>query len=255
MRAAFWDSQLHRQFWWFGWARRFLVLNGVQLATRVVSERELQWLASQSVERLKHVGLSIRCVKDSGIISGKLKKLRFKPTKLSEDAVKSIVKRNGFFDRNYNPDVEGFDNNFELVERQGQKIVVDHATGLVWQQSGLLTYLRVVDKRLLNVKNRIAEVNEQNFAGYNDWRLPTLEEAMSLIEPRMNAAGLFISPIFSPTQFIILTADSEKTGFFGTGLYKPWIVLFIRGSCGRLYAGIDDSGAFVRLVRSEHDNL
>jgi len=33
------------------------------------------------------------------------------------------------------------------------------------------------------VQAYIAQLNRANFGGYSDWRLPTLEEAMCLMEP------------------------------------------------------------------------
>ncbi|MBD3305685.1 TIR domain-containing protein, partial [candidate division KSB3 bacterium] len=52
-------------------------------------------------------------------------------------------------------------------ERQGD-VVVDHATGLMWQQSGSdkeLTYTQA--------QQYVKGLNQKKFAGYDDWRLPT----------------------------------------------------------------------------------
>ncbi|GJQ57902.1 MAG: hypothetical protein SCALA701_07030 [Candidatus Scalindua sp.] len=39
----------------------------------------------------------------------------------------------------------------------------------------------------LKVYGKIITLNIEKFVGYNNWRLPTLEEAKSLIEPKENS--------------------------------------------------------------------
>jgi hypothetical protein len=46
----------------------------------------------------------------------------------------------------------------------------------------------------------IQDLNKRGFAGFKDWRLPTLEEAMTLMEQSPNSAGLYIDPIFNTRQ-------------------------------------------------------
>ena len=72
---------------------------------------------------------------------------------------------------------KGINHLYELQEINGDKIVIDHATGLTWQQSGSseqITYQ--------STPNYINRLNRERFANFDDWRLPTLEEAMSLVE-------------------------------------------------------------------------
>ena len=44
--------------------------------------------------------------------------------------------------------------------------------------------------------NYISQLNKERFAGYNDWRLPTLEEAITLLKPTKTNNGMFIDPLF-----------------------------------------------------------
>lgn len=82
------------------------------------------------------------------------------------------------------------------------------------------------------------ELNNRSFAGYNDWRLPTLEEAMSLMEPTQKNG---IDGAFSFWQFWIWTSSKPTAGM-------AWIVPFGGGSC--LLSDVSLSTAYVRAVRS-----
>lgn len=84
----------------------------------------------------------------------------------------------------------------------------------------------------------IKELNRQEFAGYSDWRLPTLEEAMSLME-REKKNGLYIDPVFERKQEWIWTADKESAS-------RAWVVSFDYGRCTRNALGYSD---VVRAVR------
>ncbi len=85
----------------------------------------------------------------------------------------------------------------------------------------------------------IQQLNAKKFGGYNDWRLPTLEEAMSLMEPKKHRE-LHIDRVFDRTQQWIWTADKESAG-------RAWCVFFNGGSCHHSGVGCDGD---VRAVRS-----
>ena len=118
-----------------------------------------------------------------------------------------------------------------------RSVVYDHASGLMWEQSGS------DNMPYDEIKYYIETLRVQQFAGYSDWRLPTLEEAMSLIEPVQNTKGRYIDSIFDQTQQWIWTSDM-KPGF-RAGI--PWVVYFDVGECNGV--AIVRGGAFVRAVR------
>jgi hypothetical protein len=125
-----------------------------------------------------------------------------------------------FYDRFWNPKGAGFTKHFAVEKerflRKGN-VIVDRATGLMWQQAGSpdeMTYA--------GAEKYVHDLNAQRFAGYSDWRLPTLEEAMSLMEPKENSDGLYIDAKFDAKQRWIWTADKESAG-------RAWYVPFLNG--------------------------
>jgi hypothetical protein len=118
----------------------------------------------------------------------------------------------------------------------GDGTVMDRATGLMWQKSGSK------DRMLYeNAPKYIEELNSMKFAGYSDWRLPTVDELISLLEPKKQSNDLYISPIFDRNQWWCWSADTIK------GSPRAWYVFFYDGLVG--WVGFSSS-YYVRGVRS-----
>ena len=171
----------------------------------------------------------------SDIVSASPVSLRSKAQKnLSEEDVKNTIKRHNFYCDVFlewgNPDGKGMNHNFDL--QQNGLVIYDHSTDLSWQQAG--------SKKSMTFQNAIDyvdDLNFQNFASHNNWRLPTLEEAMSLMEPH-KYNNLYIDPKFDSTQEWIWTGDKEASG-------ASWVVGFYGGGCNY---GMDGNG-YIRVVR------
>ena len=119
----------------------------------------------------------------------------------------------------------------------GDNVVVDSATGLMWHQSGS-------DELCTGNKQRewVEDLNsEEGYAGYQDWRLPTVDEAVSLLESSKKNGYLYIDPVFSKKQYWIWTGDKFD------GSEVAWYVLFYDGS---VYWNYIRYGSYVRPVRS-----
>jgi hypothetical protein len=124
---------------------------------------------------------------------------------------------------------------YNLETIRGDKVVVDNATGLMWHQNGSDDYIN-----WNKAKKWIKKLNKRGYAGYHNWRLPTLEEAASLLE--MNKRNcLYIDPVFSKKQEWIWTGDMY-------GSESAWFVDFGFGGVGRFFIGI--CYGCVRPVRS-----
>jgi hypothetical protein len=149
-----------------------------------------------------------------------------------ENEVADLIKAQNFYDSQYNP--EGYCENY-FVDNQDGLTVTDMVTGIMWQIDGYdITSLR---KMVGNVK----AANESELAGFNDWRLPTLEEALSIMQPEKNAKGLHLHPCFSEHQPFIFLAEKREPGGYWFCDYKQGTIFWASGTI---------PGGFGKLCRS-----
>jgi len=120
--------------------------------------------------------------------------------------------------------------NFEV---QGD-VVLDHGTGLTWQKSGAANSMTYQDAQAY-----IEKLNRERFAGYSDWRLPTVAELLSLLTRDKQSHGLYLNPSFDTTQTWCWSADKTASA-------SAWGVGF---SSGRLYWSLLYDRNYVRGVR------
>jgi len=153
--------------------------------------------------------------------------LRREPTSVSDDDAKKIFRLS-----DQNRPLEHIANEYK---DNGNGTVTDAATGLMWQKSGsdqVMWYLETLDY--------IDRLNRNRFAGHTDWRMPTVEELVSLLEPEVQSDDLFIHPVFDGKQGWCWSADKRSVG-------SAWFVHFYYS--GVLWTFLGD-GVDVRAVRS-----
>ncbi len=147
---------------------------------------------------------------------------------LSDDEVERIIGKYNFFDGDLNTS-GSFDNH---LHHHGQHIIVDTRTGLMWQRGGL----DITSSRSMN--KQVEQINKESLHGYNDWRLPSVEEAMSLMEPEANVKDIHLNTNFSKEQPFIFTSAQRKPGGYWFVDYKHgrifWSSGTIPGGFGRL---------------------
>lgn len=146
--------------------------------------------------------------------------LRNTPLRLETDDLKKMLRKHNFHDWYLNYDGD-FNNQFT---DNGDGTVADEATGLVWEKVG--SWRRM---NLTKAHAYIDHLNRKKFAGRSDWRLPTVEEAASLIERNSSSRDwLFIDTIFGEKDGNWLdacwTSDSLRP-ILGAD-HTAWIVSF-----------------------------
>ncbi len=168
--------------------------------------------------------MSIKSPGDANVL------LRSVPANLSESDIERIVKKYDFFDKvkNKNGDFKN-----DLVDNNNGTIT-DRSTGLMWQKAGTDWFLRHYE-----ALEYIDSLNNGRFAGYNNWRLPTLEELLSLLENK-EWISLYLDGVFDRLVNKCRSADTRGNGFY-------WYVNFDHGS---IEAGGAYSGYNVKAVRS-----
>jgi len=130
--------------------------------------------------------------------------LRNKPKLLSEVEVDSIFKKYDFFDSYLAQEPH----RYEAMKIKEYKTVFDRTAGLMWQQSGSNDSLK-----FNQAEAYVRELNAQKYADFDDWRLPTLEEALSLRKLERSSkknVKLYLDPVFDYTQRGIWTSDRES---------------------------------------------
>lgn len=125
--------------------------------------------------------------------------------------------------------------NYALKIINGDKVVVDNVTNLMWFQSGSSEPVTWQE-----ATQWVSGLRERGYAGYNDWRLPTLEEAVSLLELSRKNGDLYIEPVFSKEQRWMWTGDSHSSESAAWGVYFNY----------SLVVWYDDNYFYARPVRT-----
>ena len=160
------------------------------------------------------------------------KTLRSVPQAFKEAEIESVIQAAVLFERRYNPEAGA---EKYLVDNGDQLTVSDMTTNLMWERGGSdINSIRTI-------QDRVKELNANKFAGYDDWRLPTIEEGLSLLEKTKNDKDLYLHPCFSKAQPFIFTADQRTPG-------GHWFVDFAQARV--FWASGFNPGGFGRVCRS-----
>ncbi|MCI0529129.1 MAG: DUF1566 domain-containing protein, partial [Nitrospira sp.] len=163
-----------------------------------------------------------------------LPKLRDTHTILSYEDIVQKIQEKGFSLPKENI-VGTFQHDYEPETPNGKKVVIDHATGLMWQQSGSFDTMTWE-----GAKAYVDQLNKDRYTGFSGWRLPTIEELASLLESTRKNEGLYIDPVFDIKQMRCWSADQSIKS------HDLWVVDFYEGV-------VDDYtpySYYVRAVRS-----
>jgi hypothetical protein len=129
--------------------------------------------------------------------------------------------------------------NIERFVDNGDNTITDTRTGLMWvkdhnalgkQSAGYLTWPKAIDA-----------CKDLDHAGRKDWRLPTREELLSIVDPSKYDPA--IDPIFTNTHSDWYWTSTGVA--WGSG--SAWFVYFLNGN---VYSYGKDYESYVRPVRS-----
>jgi hypothetical protein len=128
----------------------------------------------------------------------------------------------------------------------GDGTILDGKTGLMWMKED--TWQR--EGKWVNwytANEYVQRMNNKNFAGYSDWRLPTPEEAQTLYERRKRNVDkdgdkIYIDRMFPPGAGWSTWTNKEKSG--------KAVVVSLKDEGGAIYQDkISGTDAFLRLTR------
>ena len=146
--------------------------------------------------------------------------LRRQPAEvISEKQLKAMLWRRGFFEKQLNPSGSF---RCDLIDNQNGTIT-DQATGLMWQKRGSSSSLKY-----RQAQKYINNLNKEYFAGYADWRIPTMEELASLLM-KDKANNLHIDSKFDSQQIRCWSSDREAKGQGHRDIITAWVVDYKSG--------------------------
>ena len=92
------------------------------------------------------------------------------------------------------------------------------------------------------MRREVARINQERFAGHSDWRIPSLAEALSLLEGEKVAHDQYLHPCFSGEQPFVFVEAIRKPG-------GQWFVDYKQGRA--FWSSGTIPGGFGRLCRKE----
>lgn len=146
---------------------------------------------------------------------------RSEPKKLTLETIKQFVVNKRLFDSHMNPTGKGITNLFNKQDVPNGKVVIDKSTGLMWEDSKVERFIHYS-----NAKDHVVKLNKEKWAGFQNWRLPTIEEAYSILEPtarKIDRYSLHLDPELGESYPFIWTSDINPD------MMEPWVLSYLTG--------------------------
>jgi hypothetical protein len=130
--------------------------------------------------------------------------LRAQPSRATSDTVRALIVGRGYYSAVSNPGGAGIAHAYRQQVVDGFPVVSDDATGLTWEQGGSG---RIVDGGREGAEAYAHALNERRAGGYANWRLPTIDEALSLLTPEAHGDYHMDPSLAASRAPFIWTAD------------------------------------------------
>jgi len=143
-------------------------------------------------------------------------RLRREFSSLDEGEITAMLMARNLFDAERNPGGD-FRHQYETIDVAGLRLIHDRATGMVWTRQQ-----NPVRMNLEKSRQWIESLNRVGYGNIRSWRLPTVEEAASLLQKDTNGKKNFLDDVFGKDVRAIWTGDR-------LGESASWIVDFQDG--------------------------
>lgn len=144
-----------------------------------------------------------------------------------------MIRLKELYHTEWNDAAKGAPHQYSRDGKNTERIIIDAATGMMWQRYPSTKFMEAREAR-----EHVSQLNLSRWSGYDDWRLPTLDEAMAAME-KMVDKDFFLNPLFIDPSPWILTADQHEG--------QTWLVNYKLGICSLGHAV---TGVCVRAVRN-----
>ena len=110
---------------------------------------------------------------------------------------------------------------FTVKVFSGDNVVLDNSTGLMWQQTILTDTYKWADA--------VSYCNDLSYAGYSDWRLPTPQELLTIVDNSK------YGPAINTTYFPNMSSTSDSVYYWSSKPYGTNYVQLLRLCYGNIY--------------------
>ena len=176
----------------------------------------LKKIRAAGASRKKIVAPAIAAEPAPAVVQPTAPLLRREYKSLDEAGISRMLAARNIFDAKRNPG-GNFQHRYEIKNAAGLRLILDRATNLAWTRQG-----NPVRMNLKKSLDWIASLNNVEYGGRKNWRLPTSEEAAALLQKNPEGEKSFLDAIFGEGLGMVWTGD----GFTES---ESWAVDFQNG--------------------------